>query len=190
MIVAPDAGVIVVLPLQVNVEVGQVITLRHWELLSHLVTLLFSTLDKQRQFWTVRKQQHLMYSTLTAQYIIVKSLLMLSGVNILYLRSVENGRHWQHGDDDENVSTAAHVTWHDQHFRQSRIQRKLHHEPPSGCQSAWNRDEKKPSSNTGKSQKGLESTLFRKCWWWENDSTLRFWSNFFRSSDFKDYMTD
>ncbi len=46
VIVTPDAGVIVVLPLQVNVEVGQVITLRHRELLSHLVTLLLSTLDK------------------------------------------------------------------------------------------------------------------------------------------------
>lgn len=94
------------------------------------------------------------HSTFTGQKTLVKSMVM-------YLWSVEDGWHWQHGDDDKNVSTAGHVTWHNQHFRQSRIQRKLHHEPPGGRQSAWDRDEKKASSNTGKSQKGLESTPFR-----------------------------
>ncbi len=72
VIVTPDAGVIVVLPLQVNVEVGQVITLRHRELLSHLVTLLLSTLDKHRQIWTV--------ATFTDQCVLVKRLLTLLSV--------------------------------------------------------------------------------------------------------------
>lgn len=49
MIITPDAGVIVVLPLQVNIKVGQVIALRHRELLSHLVTFLLTTLDKSQK---------------------------------------------------------------------------------------------------------------------------------------------
>lgn len=31
-------------------------------------------------------------------------------LNDMYLRPVEDGRYRQHGDDDEDVSTAAHVT--------------------------------------------------------------------------------
>lgn len=44
VLVAPDAGIVVVLPLQVDVEVGQVIALRYSELLPHLVALLLSAL--------------------------------------------------------------------------------------------------------------------------------------------------
>lgn len=44
VLVAPDAGVVVVLPLRVNVEVGEVVALRHRELLPHLVALLLPAL--------------------------------------------------------------------------------------------------------------------------------------------------
>lgn len=46
--VAPDAGVVVVLPLQVDVQVGQVVALWDRELLPHLVTLLLTTLERSR----------------------------------------------------------------------------------------------------------------------------------------------
>lgn len=44
VLVAPDAGIVVVFPLQVDIEVGQMITLRDSKLLPHLVALLFSPL--------------------------------------------------------------------------------------------------------------------------------------------------
>lgn len=44
VLVAPDAGVVVVLPLRVDVEVGEVVALRHRELLPHLVALLLTAL--------------------------------------------------------------------------------------------------------------------------------------------------
>lgn len=49
VLVAPDAGIIIVLPLQVNVKVRQVVALRHRKLLPHLVALLFSTLKKKKE---------------------------------------------------------------------------------------------------------------------------------------------
>ena len=49
VIIAPDAGVVVVLPLQVDVEVRQVIALRHRKLLPHLVALLLSPLKNKEQ---------------------------------------------------------------------------------------------------------------------------------------------
>ena len=45
VIVAPDAGVVVVLPLRVHVEVGEVIALGHRKLLPDLVALLLATLQ-------------------------------------------------------------------------------------------------------------------------------------------------
>lgn len=45
VLVAPDAGVVVVLPLRVDVEVGEVVALRHRELLPHLVALLLAALQ-------------------------------------------------------------------------------------------------------------------------------------------------
>lgn len=47
VLVAPDAGVVVVLPLRVDVEVGEVVALRHRELLPHLVALLLPALQRQ-----------------------------------------------------------------------------------------------------------------------------------------------
>lgn len=44
VLIAPNAWVIVVLPLHVDVEVGEVVTLWDWKLLPHLVTLFFTTL--------------------------------------------------------------------------------------------------------------------------------------------------
>lgn len=49
VLVAPDTGIIVVLPLQVDVEVGQVITLRYSEFLPHLVALFLSALTRTGQ---------------------------------------------------------------------------------------------------------------------------------------------
>lgn len=44
VLVAPDARVIVVLPLHVHIKVSEVVTLGDGELLPHLVTLLLTTL--------------------------------------------------------------------------------------------------------------------------------------------------
>lgn len=52
----------------------------------------------------------------------------------LYLGSVEDGRHREHGDDDEDVRTAAHVAGHNQHFGKGGVEGKLHHQTPSRCQ--------------------------------------------------------
>lgn len=56
MVIAPDGGVIVVLPLQVDIQVGQVITFRDSKLLPDLIALLLSALGKEtgtfnRQEW-------------------------------------------------------------------------------------------------------------------------------------------
>lgn len=48
MIVTPDGGVIVVLPLQVDVQVAQVVTLRDCELFPDLIALLLSALGRER----------------------------------------------------------------------------------------------------------------------------------------------
>lgn len=45
VVVAPDAGVVVVLPLHVDVEVGEVVALRDGEFLPHLVTFLLTALQ-------------------------------------------------------------------------------------------------------------------------------------------------
>lgn len=55
--------------------------------------------------------------------------------NKTYLRSVEYGWHRQHGNNDENVSTAAHVTGHYQHLGEGRVEGKLHHQTACWCQS-------------------------------------------------------
>lgn len=47
VVIAPDSGVVVVLPLQVDVQVGQVVTFRDSKLLPDLVTLLLSALGKE-----------------------------------------------------------------------------------------------------------------------------------------------
>lgn len=46
VVIAPNAGVIVVLPLRVHVQVGEVVALRDGELLPHLVAFLFTTLQR------------------------------------------------------------------------------------------------------------------------------------------------
>lgn len=48
MIVTPDGRVIIVLPLQVNIQVGQMITLRDSKLLPDLITLLLSALGRKK----------------------------------------------------------------------------------------------------------------------------------------------
>lgn len=48
MVVAPDAGVIVVLPLVVDIQVSEMIALWNRELFSDLITLLLTTLQKDR----------------------------------------------------------------------------------------------------------------------------------------------
>lgn len=48
-------------------------------------------------------------------------------LNKMYLRSVEDGRHRQHGDNDKDVSTAAHVAGHNQHLGERGVEGKLHH---------------------------------------------------------------
>jgi hypothetical protein len=48
MIVTPDGGVIIVLPLQVDIQVGQMITLRNSKLLPYLITLLLSALGREK----------------------------------------------------------------------------------------------------------------------------------------------
>lgn len=45
VVIAPDAGVIVVLPLHVDIKVGEVVALRDWELLPHLITFLLAALQ-------------------------------------------------------------------------------------------------------------------------------------------------
>lgn len=55
MIVAPDGGVIVVLPLQVDVQVAQVVTLRDCELLPDLIALFLSALAKERGIQAAEK---------------------------------------------------------------------------------------------------------------------------------------
>lgn len=46
VVVAPDAGIIVVLPLGVDVQVSEMVTLWNGELLSDLIALLLATLQK------------------------------------------------------------------------------------------------------------------------------------------------
>lgn len=46
VVIAPDGGVIVVLPLQVDIQVGQVVTFGDSKLLPDLIALLFSALGK------------------------------------------------------------------------------------------------------------------------------------------------
>lgn len=48
MIVTPDGRVIIVLPLKVNIQVGQMVTLRDSKLLPDLITLLLSALGRKR----------------------------------------------------------------------------------------------------------------------------------------------
>ena len=48
MIVTPDGRVIVVLPLQVDIQVGQVVALRDCELLPDLIALLLSALGRKK----------------------------------------------------------------------------------------------------------------------------------------------
>lgn len=57
--------------------------------------------------------------------------------NETYLRSVEDSRHGQHGHDDEDVSTAAHVARHNQHFGEGRVEGELYHQTPRWRQSTW-----------------------------------------------------
>lgn len=49
-----------------------------------------------------------------------------------YLGSVEDGRDRQHGDDEQDLGAAAHVTRHDEHLGESWVQGELHHQPPRG----------------------------------------------------------
>lgn len=55
----------------------------------------------------------------------------------MYLRSVEDGWNRQHGDNDQDVSTAAHVTGHNQHLGEGGVQGELHHQTSCWCQSTW-----------------------------------------------------
>lgn len=48
MIITPDGRVIIVLPLQVNIQVGQMITLRDSKLLPDLITLFLSALGRKK----------------------------------------------------------------------------------------------------------------------------------------------
>lgn len=48
MIVTPDGRVIIVLPLKVNIQVGQMVTLRDSKLLPDLIALLLSALGRNR----------------------------------------------------------------------------------------------------------------------------------------------
>lgn len=48
MIITPDGRVIIILPLQVNIQVGQMITLGDSKLLPDLITLLLSALGRKR----------------------------------------------------------------------------------------------------------------------------------------------
>lgn len=48
VVVTPDAGVVVVLPLHVDVKVGEVVALRDGEFLPHLVTFLLTALQTHR----------------------------------------------------------------------------------------------------------------------------------------------
>lgn len=54
---------------------------------------------------------------------------------LMHLRPVEDGWDRQHGDDNEYISTAAHVTGHDQHLGEGRVKGKLHHQASCWCQS-------------------------------------------------------
>lgn len=47
VVITPDGGVVVILPLQVDIQVGQVVALRHSKLLPDLVTLLLSALGSK-----------------------------------------------------------------------------------------------------------------------------------------------
>lgn len=67
VLVAPDAGVVVVLPLRVDVEVGEVVALRHRKLLPHLVALLLPALRRHTQIQqtvngSVRKRDEIFLS--------------------------------------------------------------------------------------------------------------------------------
>lgn len=53
VVVAPDAGVVVVLPLHVDVKVGEVVALRDGEFLPHLVTFLLTALQTHRGYISV-----------------------------------------------------------------------------------------------------------------------------------------
>lgn len=49
MVIAPDGRVIIVLPLQVDIQVSQMVTFRDSKLLSDLITLLLSALGKKKK---------------------------------------------------------------------------------------------------------------------------------------------
>lgn len=55
MLVAPDAGVIVVLPLHVDVKVGEVVALWDCKFLPHLVALLLTTLQRHTIKFSVHR---------------------------------------------------------------------------------------------------------------------------------------
>ena len=74
----------------------------------------------------------------------------------IYLRPVEDGGHRQHGDDDEDVCTAAHVTGHDEHLGEGRVKGKLHHQTACWCQSTW--------KDKGKSNYKVRCVIHRSTW--------------------------
>lgn len=53
VVIAPDAGVIVILPLHVDIQVGEVVALRDGELLPHLITFLLAALQTHADEITV-----------------------------------------------------------------------------------------------------------------------------------------
>lgn len=61
VVVAPDAGVVVVLPLHVDVKVGEVVALRDGEFLPHLVTFLLTALHTHRLDFSVSLLFVIMY---------------------------------------------------------------------------------------------------------------------------------
>lgn len=48
VIIAPNTGIIVVLPLRVHIKVSEVVALWDGELLPHLVTFFFTTLQRHK----------------------------------------------------------------------------------------------------------------------------------------------
>lgn len=56
MIITPDGGVIIILPLQVDIQVGQMITLGDSKLLPDLITLLLSALGRKKDLYSEHKE--------------------------------------------------------------------------------------------------------------------------------------
>lgn len=56
MIVTPDGGVIIILPLQVDIQVGQMITLGDSKLLPDLIALLLSALERKKDRYSEHRQ--------------------------------------------------------------------------------------------------------------------------------------